>query len=385
MDFQYLLVKFDGIVSKCCKPFITGKFWLFKVAAFSILLSVVFGSLELPTTENLTRDPEAFEFHSKKIEHPFQQQTFPAVSHFSKRSFRITVSLLAHILHLSHADLVYIEFGAGFLIFFMMAKWFSEKIKSAEAGALAAFALAFCMFGKFAFIDSRLLMDGYSFCFILAAMVFPNPIIILISSFALAFNDERGALCTLSISMFWYISIKYPSITFKNLFKIPIQALMPLVALVLYLVLRFYLSRSFGLSISGGKEGAVGLSVFGQIIQSLPIGLYSGIEFFFVFLVVCLFYLAVSGEWLACAIWILGWFPILISSVLVFDISKSSCYVIPGLFAAVIIVQKSIPNFNWKRNLAYITIANFMLGSYMVNRYVADLTPIPIVKILVRH
>lgn len=317
----------------------------------------------------------------QKFEHPLRDMSdYPPESTQSKRTFRITVPLIAHLLRLDIIWVYVLQWICGFLLLAvtvrMVDDWFHDRLTA----FLATLYLAAIYPGSAAFLEYWSLFDAFAYLFLAFALYFSSPPLIGTLVLAAAYTDERALIASPAIILFHAIrltpreSLVRPTALFNR------QTAAVLIAWALYFIIRSYLAFAHQLTTATGGVGLAELLNFRQLHVS-HIGLWGAFEAGWIFFPLALTALWISRErWLA-VIWTCSLGMSIFAALLVQDITRSASYLIGSLLLAWLILSRRInlpDELNSSRLLFAFTAATslLMLG-YRVFGSVSTPVPFP--------
>src|SRR6266540_6755974 len=130
MDVSVLLSRIFTAYDAMCRRVATGQCWRIRIVFFACLLNllVCFPRIDF----FFYPDNHLKQVVQLKIDSPFRDMSdFPPESNESKRTFRITVPLFAHLLHLGLTSLTFLNFLTEILILAAALRW-GERLFSSR-------------------------------------------------------------------------------------------------------------------------------------------------------------------------------------------------------------------------------------------------------------
>jgi hypothetical protein len=240
---------------------------------------------------------------------------FPPDSHESKLTFRLTVPVIARVLHLGETGLLIFYGLAGIALLYMALK-LSEKITgSRRAAFFVCLAIACVWAGETSFHELYGgVYDGVALCLVLLALSTESALLAGASLFLATWTDERALIA----SAFVLLCGKK-------------RAIAAVTAGAAYVVTRLILTKAYSLAVA---TGSVGFSVLQSHAALIPIGFWTGLGgawIIVVFSVIVLF--RRKRYWIASAFCgLLG--AATAAAFLVMDVTRTMAYCLPAVFIA---------------------------------------------------
>jgi len=346
------------------EKFTNNKHWMIWM---SLLCSVCVIFFSYPNYNCIYNDAyivDAWNAIMTQVKHPFQQHEYIDVSHQSKIAFRLSVPLIAKILHLSVFGIICLQYIFGILLFYISAKVIKEITKDNFTTFILTLSLSLIYAGKVSFLELRGAFDGFALFFLLFSLYKKNSLLISSSVFTTALTDERGLIACSFVFIYWYL---HPSNTAKKIFTKSTVSV--IVGGLLYLFTRFLLSHYFGLKT---QSAGIGLQVLASNLNLIPLGIWHGLEGFWILIVVTLFTLIYKKEKLTLTLFIGASISVIAASCLVTDVTRSVAFLFPAIFIALrILVDNDTLLFT--RKIALLTLiccfvypAYFSGGGYRI-------------------
>ncbi len=247
-----------------------------------------------------------------KWQNPFADMTrlFPRASHEAKLNFRLTVPLLAKVLHLGTGGLLALFAACGIVSLYAVlaagyrltgsriaALWLCLSVGCAWPGALPFHQLL----GGF--------YDAVAICLVLLAMTVRSSPLAGLLAFAAAWTDERALL---ALALVFLLE--------RN------SAL--LAGILGYGVARWYCAAAYGL---GTAWDGTGMSVLLKHFNVIPLGIWSGLSGGWLVVVCGLTTLVVRRKWGMTAAMGLALGAAIASALCVEDVTRSMSYAVPAV------------------------------------------------------
>ena len=306
-----------------------GHRWRAKVVGACVLAAIVG---QLPPYHHTYRElvygtelESNLQIFNKQVENPWRPYSTIDASHPAKMVFRLTLPLLARVLHLPLLGVFLLQFALGVLMYYLLVTVLARVLADRVTATLFVLGLSGTYFGSAFSYD----LFGYfdAFCYALLVVVFCTQHRWLIVGLCLlgGFIDER-MLLTLPVAVFWYGVSEYgwqgrPA--WRYLLTKRAGAVYG--AGLIYALLRLWLARHYHLPTS---LGLVGFDALRDNLQHqwLSLGYVAGLKSYWLLLLVLvglLLYRRAYGLLLVfggCAA------PIFLGSALVTDITRSVAY-----------------------------------------------------------
>lgn len=174
-------------------------------------------------------------------------------SHEAKMTFRLTIPLLIKLFSIRSRFVVYgLQIVVAWFFFYLTRSLLMKILHDRVLSFILTLAIAFIYTGEQFVTDIYGAFDCFTIFFILLAMYYNNALAIFICVSLAVWTDERGGLMSLFIIP-WILIIQPPDTKKKYGFRelrslFDLKILSCSVALVLYMVARFWLQQKFSLS-----------------------------------------------------------------------------------------------------------------------------------------
>ena len=129
------------------EKFTTNKYWMIWMSLFCSLFVIFFS---YPNYNCVYNDPyivESWNAIMTQVKHPFEQHDYFDISHQSKLTFRLSVPLIAKLLHLSVFGIICLQYVFGVLLFYVSAKVLKEITKDNFSAFIITLSLPFIYAG----------------------------------------------------------------------------------------------------------------------------------------------------------------------------------------------------------------------------------------------
>jgi len=317
----------------------------------------------------------------QKIEHPFRDMSdYPPESTQSKRTFRITVPLIAHLLGLDIIWVYVLQWICGFLLLAvtvrMVHEWFQDRLTA----FLATLYLAAVYPGSAAFLEYWSLFDAFAYLFLLLAFYFSSPALIGALVLVAAYTDERALIASPAIILFHAIRLTPRDSMVRPVALLNYQTAAVVIGWAFYFIIRSYLASAYDLTTSTGGVGLSSLLNFRQLHVG-HIGIWGAFEAGWLFFPLALTELWIRRErWLA-VLWAISLSISLLTAILVQDITRSASYLIGSLLLAWLILSRGsnppMEPSSPRRLFAVMAAVSLLMLGYRVFGTVSTPVPLP--------
>ena len=323
----------------------------FVLLLFSLVLLTTY-----PRYMELLLDPSpvsTYEYFFDKIAHPLTPTYAAGDTHASKVDFRLTVPLLAGLLHLGKRGngqgviALYLLQSALLIPFLYILLRIFQRFLDDSSTMLLTLSFASIYVSKAFFWDYDFWFDGYAYFFLLAGMFFRNRLGIFCALTLACWTDERAVVALYSVYLFHLLQENNFKLSgFDKLFNrrtFSKKSTIVLFVGLIYFATRLWLSYRFGLHTPYGNETGVGFELIPYQLKYRLIGVFLAFEGMWLLIMATVFLLAKKHRYhfllshllLALAIHILVAYG-------VFDISRSLAYSLPLLVIFGIIAGEHI-------------------------------------------
>jgi hypothetical protein len=326
---------------------------------------------------NFLRAPgvnDTWEHAAIKIANPAADMArlFPADSHESKLTFRLTVPLIARVLHLGTAGQLALFAVSGILLLLSVLT-LAELVTGARTVALYLTLATACTWpGMLAFHQ---LLGGFydtvALLLLLLAMAARRPAVAAAALFAAAWTDERALLTVPLLCLFAASPGRRP------------RCFALLCAAVAYLGSRLWLANSWALHTS---TGGIGIAVFLRNLHLAPLGAWAGLGGSWILVVCALAILGASRRYFEFAGMALAVALVTTVALGVEDLTRTMAYGLPAVFVALRVLAKHETPRTVERIAQTIALASALLPTWFVQA--GDATwmlplPLQLIRLLV--
>ncbi|MPR34767.1 hypothetical protein [Salmonirosea aquatica] len=311
-----------------------------------------------------------------KIEHPLMPAQLAAGTHGAKSAFRLTVPLLAKVLHLSSARngqgiiVLYLLQSLLLLPFLILLMRIFQRFSNDRSTLLLTLSFATIYVGKSFFWDYDFWFDGYAYFFLALGMALRTRSGIFCALQLACWTDERAVVSLYSIYLFHLLQESdFKLIGIRQYFNRPFfsksSSIVILVALT-YLLGRLSLAHLFDLRTPFGEEAGVSFALVPYQLKHRLIGIFLAFEGLWVPILATLFVLQQKKEYI-----LFGQFSaILMVHILVaysvFDITRSMGYAFPLLVISGILMVKHLAEASSRLSLLTALLCIIIPTQYLI-------------------
>lgn len=265
--------------------------------------------------------------------------SFGVISHLEKRSYRLLVPLLAHTFGfgLKTALIIQQVLACLFLLLALatLRKFFQDNLSA----LFAAMMMAVSFPGQWGFCDF-FCFDGYAYFLIALAVWTTSPWVLAAAVFAGGLSDERVIMVT---PLIWlWISIRNGreagGFSVRSLLWPRVNHLALSAAVILFVLLRLYIAAKWGSLYE--TSDICQWAVIKKCIHFLPSAILTGLKGgIIIFLAAIALFLA-RRRFALLALAVCAVIPSLMTTLMVFDLSRSLYYAFPALFMAMAVLAQ---------------------------------------------
>jgi len=294
-----------------------------------------------------------------KFDHPMldTSRIFAPGSHQSNLTFRLTVPLLAHVLHLHEVGVLIFSALAGFVLWYLVLKVAFTLTASKRVALFLCLTTACTWPGTAAFHELRGgYYDALALCLLLAATAASSSPLATLFLFLAAWTDERALVASSFVFLLYLFSNTGGIRRFTMAKPAAVVA-----AAAGYLGIRAYLTAAhpYALSVSG-----VGISVLWQQTNVIPLAIWSGLGGGWILVIFCLFTLFRQKRYLAAA----GFGAVLIVmtgvSLAAVDVTRGMAYCLPAVFVALAVLGSSERTKQLERLAAICAVISLLVPTF---------------------
>jgi hypothetical protein len=343
-------------------PRLASQHWRSQVATLVLAISLFFC---FPWYPGMSKKPWDAVLESAR--HPLQDVGYGQGSHAARLIFRPVVPFIGGLLHLNIAGYIVLQAAAGvaiFIIFITVAERFIDD-RAVCLLLLAAFGATYA--GVMSFVELRGIFDGIALLFVLLALVWRRPALIVLLAFIAPWTDERALVAFGFVIVFWQVQWKTarPESSgggrSSNL-RISPQAVAVAVGMLLYGASRLIVTLAWDLPTGVDSGDGAGRAI--DQINNLPVGVWTGLEGLWILPILSLAVLIKRRELLTAAIFFLTMATLVIFAMSVVDITRSMAYLAPATLASLPVLTENFPAAYLRRLVGLAFVASVIWPVY---------------------
>lgn len=311
--------------------------WKIKYALALFLLAICFAT---PAYRALIK--AQFELDTwARVEHQIRKPftPFPVEdinSHAGKKSFRLTVPVIARILHLNKYGIFILQNLLGIAFLYFLLKMIETVTGDRHCAFWLGLAFATIYVGRACFIDIYSWFDGWAFLFLLLAMLIRNHAGIFVCCSLAAWTDERAALALSLVFLWWWLKQREKG-TPKTVWLASRWFTVAL-AFGAYLLGRHFLHVRYGLET---PAEVANLQVFYRQMDFFAIGGWTFLEGLWLIVFAALLVLVYERRFLLTGTMLLLIAGFSLVALMVYDITRSGAYLFPLVFICLLLLKSN--------------------------------------------
>lgn len=269
---------------------------------------------------------DLYQDFESQIAHPLTPNDKYESTHVAKTELRLFIPFVAHVIGIDGIGLAFLAQFLALPFYLLVYKLFRRIGRDRVVAIFLTAAFACCFFGK-AF-NFHFYKDSYAHLFLVAAALFPGTIWQLIILICVGFIDERAIV---AIGIYPFLNLLMTTekdvkdLSFKSLL---FNSIVPVVAFILILLLRFYFARTFHLTTPVGDDYGAGLGLIRDSFKWIPLTLLNAFDGFWLLIIIGFAYLWFRKAHLFSAYIASYMMGIITIAFCVYDITKSLGYLI---------------------------------------------------------
>jgi hypothetical protein len=271
-----------------------------------------------------------------KFDHPLidTSRIFPAGSHESNLTFRLTVPILARVFHLHEAGLLVLFGLVGVVLLYLVLKVAFTLTASKRVAFFVCLTTACTWPGAAAFQELRGgYYDALALCLLVSACATSSSLLTATFLFLAAWTDERALIA----SMFVFLLYAYQDIGGIRRFLVG-KPTAVVVAAAAYVGTRAYLTSTH--SYLHAASG-IGFSILSQQINVIPLAIWTGLGGSWILVCLGLLALFLKKRYLAAAGFSAALVGVVVASLAVADVTRSMAYCLPAVFVGLAALSSS--------------------------------------------
>lgn len=341
-------------VTNSLNRFVSGQFWILRSTVLIIIAALVLQASPgiRGVLERAGDTYTAVEIKTNDLTYDLTQQ-FPPESNQAKQNFRLVMPIIATVFGLNHIGLylVQVAFGVGIIVLSLTTG--QQLLQDRTSAFLIAFTVAMIYGGATGFVETQSRFDAPSIFFLLLAIRFRNPVVIMISVFLAAWNDERGLIAASLILAFWSVQPGVRNNSPWHLLRNP-QLIGAIAGGMVYLISRYWFANAYDITTAG-------VDVFDHFIRNLtwlPLAIWLTFEGGWLIFLMSIALLLLHRRILESVVTVGALLIVIAVALSVVDISRSTAYALPALFLGLHVLSRYLDN----REIRTITFASAALA-----------------------
>jgi hypothetical protein len=285
---------------------------------------------------------------------------FPDEYHESKMTFRLTAPLVAHVLHLRRNGILVFSALMGVILLYTVLGLAWKITGSRKAALFVCLATACSWPGETAFHELRGgYYDAVPLCLLVLALAAESLPLTAIWVFLAAWTDERALIASAFVFLFSIGQAGRAGV--RSLFTGKRAAI--LAAWIAYFATRIYLTAAHSLTVSTGN---VGLSVFRQQTNIIPLGIWSGLGGGWLLVAFAAAALLLERRYRMAAAFCGAIGAITAAALLVLDVTRGMAYCLPAVFVGISVLSRSQPREDVERLAILSAVVALLVPEYQV-------------------
>lgn len=289
----------------------------------------------------------------------------PAGGNNAKKVFRLSVPVIMRLARLSPLAVIFIQTFIGYLLYILCFKLTFRILKDNVSATLLTAGIAFLYFGRVAYFDINYTwFDTFAYFFLILALYSKNNFVIFLWSSLAAWTDERAFMALSIVFIFHHLKDKgKQKLNFKYLLKFNKASIAVLVAMILYLSLRLFLTYKFDMRT---PTAGANLFILKKTLQFLPIGIWTFFEGFWLIYLLSVLQSIRSKNYLMSTLFILPLILFTSVSGCVTDITRSGSYLVPMLIPLIFYLRDLVSRNDLRLLLLFCSIISFLYPATIV-------------------
>lgn len=324
--------------------------WVFRVALLSVAMCVLLAFPDYKNAfERLDEGASSMAFESQ-IDHPLTpHQDVAPTSHAAKRSFRLLMPVVAHVLGLGVWGCLVLQGLLGVVYFALFLSILHGVTGDKVAAAFFSFGLASVYPGCAFYWDLSVHFDGPGYLLLLLAMWVRRPWLLTLVVFLSGFTDERVFACLGFVLIWWKVQAQgATNCGLRDLVR-PDRFVTAIVGgVVLNLGVRAVLHHAYGLSVPT-SAGGMGLPMVRSHFLYAPIALLPPLEAMWLLVLLAGLGLWVHRRLAVGAAFGSVLFVCALQTLAVLDFTRSMAYALPAVVLAIQLLRQLDPELDLRR------------------------------------
>jgi hypothetical protein len=332
------IVHVSAIILNWLQQQLSSRYGIWKL---SLLAMIWIFCLDTPYLEALSTQTTTWDIVLKQQQEPLvSHYNGPADNHNAKRVYRLAIPVLTGLMQLHSVWAIYLlQWMAGLVFFWLLGQLAFQLTKRFDIPALLMLSFVCIYPGQVFVTDVLAKFDGFALLFISLALISPHWMGVIAGVLLACWTDERGVLSSLGVFLWWrFRTYGLHSGWVKTLFVFEKNSYAALVGVGIYLGMRLYFQKNFGLHT---PMTGVSLSTLLSQVNMLFFGLWSGFEGVWLLVIGALWAFLRHKQYLALVLFVLLGLPSLIGAFIVLDITRSLSYLLPWVLIGLYVVKEN--------------------------------------------
>lgn len=286
-----------------------------------------------------TEENAVYSTFTQQVANPWVNHGAEAYSHQSKMVFRLTVPLLARVLHLNVFGILALQVGLGLVMLWALLTLIEHLTQDRVTALLLVVGACFTYYGGAFLHDVSCLFDAFGYAILVLMLLSRRPPVLYVLSVVGCFIDERVLVASLLVVL-WH-SLRAPSEYVPTLRRPAVSwaSVAVMAGWLTYGALRLWLTATYGLQNHGGNVGMDALKTNMQR-HGIALGFITGMESYWVLVLLAFLLLIRQRQWGLTVAFLAAFGPIAAGSFLVHDITRSLAYGFPVVLLALVVLVR---------------------------------------------
>ncbi|RZJ93314.1 MAG: hypothetical protein EOO60_04890 [Hymenobacter sp.] len=321
--------------------FTQGPRWRLKVLGVCVVCVLLFQFPELQFLYHYavahTEPNNTYATFVQQVANPWINHSTEANSHESKMVFRLTVPLLARLLHLNVFGVLGLQAILGLAMLWALLTLIERITQDRLTASLLVLGTCFTYYGGAFLHDIYCLFDAFGYAVLVLMLLSRRPLVLYALSLAGCFLDERVLVASLLVVLWHSMRVAAEAVPTVRRPTISWAAAAVVAGWFTYGALRIWLTASYGLPTNGGAIGLGALRISLQR-EVVALGFITSIESYWLVVILALVVLVKQRQWLLGLAVVGACLPVFASAFLVHDITRSLAYCFPVVLIALVVL-----------------------------------------------
>lgn len=314
------------------RPFLSGRFWTIKTA---LLVTAISLFLAFPSYESLRAPSATWDAVLSKAEDLRYNvlQDHGESTNAARVNFRLTVPVVSRVLGLNMYGLVAFQFLCGVALFALSAQLADNLTGDRFTALCLTLAIAGTYAGTTSFLELRGIFDGVALFLVMCALSTRRWWAVALFVFLAAWTEERTLIvmpCVLA-----YYALTSERLGWRSLVTAPVAGVF--LGITVYVGSYVLYANVFSIPVTYAGNGLYVL--IGQI-NIFPMAIWTAFEGGWLIVAMGILCLIRMPQRMVATLVVLGLVAILIASVMVVDVSRTTAFALPALFVALAAIAK---------------------------------------------